>query len=504
MVITPPNIRTLPVEIALKPLNPRLWDKETAAHLLRRISFSATPDAVKKALKDGPENTIKKAFTPNKDPFPKSEALQTYEDTIVKRKREIYKSKGDQDEKRRLRRELRREENEVFNTFAVNWFNYAKSPQNSAREKYLLFLQDIFVVERQTVRQTPLLYSLQETLRNGIDQNYPDLCKAVSKEPAMVLYLDLDENKNKKPNENFARELFELFTLGEGNYSEKDIKEAARAFTGYRVKKHLEFHRQESQFDNKKKTIFGETGNWNGDDVIDITFKQPAARTFFVREFIKFYLSDQPIDDAYIEAIGNTWANHQFNLQYLINTIFQSTLFYHPAYQGTLVKSPTHFYIGMCQDLQLDIIPFHGRLLQSMRAMGQSFYNPPNVRGWLYGQHWINSTTISARRQVVNYLFRSINYDKLNGNDQKALEKAKTENRANFLVTDERLEQIVGLAASNLAAHFTQYFITAPSRPAYKLILEEILSQESKKNNQIKRIRDAIIALLQSPAYNLC
>jgi len=342
---------------------------------------------------------------------------------------------------------------------------------------------------------------MQNCLREGVAMEYPDLCKRVSREPAMIRYLNLDKNTARKPNENFARELFELFTLGEGNYTETDIKEAARAFTGYRARDRYEFHFQRKRHDSSLKTVFGETGTWDGDEVIDITFRQPAARTFLVRELIKFYLTDDEVPEPYIEALGEQWAAYNFDLRYLLETFFQSRLFFHPAYRGNLVKSPIQFYLGLCQNLRLDLVPFQGRLLKSMDVMGQSFYNPPNVRGWLYGEHWINSTTISARRQLVDYVFSPMNEERLNGNDQRDLKTARREGRARFLVTDERLSPLLNMEPGEIAEHLTTYFITPRFRSAYQPVLEAIVAQPEQME---ANIRNAVIALLQSPAYNLC
>jgi uncharacterized protein (DUF1800 family) len=497
-----PTPQTFLVEDAWKPLPGGHWRIDTAQHLLRRMSFSATPEAVTAALRKSPRQCVQEAFQPGAV-MPKSEALTEFEATVHQRHRDIYQGDADFETKRQLRGELRKEDDELFQEYAMDWFYYARVADHSACEKYVLFLQDIFVVERSKIRESYALFNMQQTLRAGIHGDYPELCKQISKEPAMLKYLDLVDNTARKPNENFARELFELFILGEGNYTEADIKEASRAFTGYRIRNRTEFFFQKNLHDNTRKTIFGETGNWDGDEVIDLTFKQPAAQTFLIRELIKFYLTEEAVPEAYIEALGQQWADHGYSLAYLNETFFQSRLFFHPAYRGNFVKSPTHFYLGLCQDLRLDVAPFQSRVLRSMTTMGQSFYDPPNARGWLYGEHWINSTTISGRRQLVDYLFAPLNEKKLNGNEQRDLEAARKAGRGNFLVTEERLKQVIGTAAEDLADHFTTYFITAPSRPAYSQALKEILGDTHSKG-AAQRVRYAMIALLQSPAYNLC
>jgi uncharacterized protein (DUF1800 family) len=495
-----PNPANFRVDDAWKPLPLDFWNQETVAHLFRRMGFSATPEVVESALRQTPEEAIRDAFAAGR-PLEMPEKLVQFRKTAPEAYREIYRDIKDPEEKRERRNQLRQEDNRLFREFAMSWFHHALQPQNSATEKFVLFLQDVFVVDRRTVRDTPALFSMQNCLREGVAMEYPDLCKWVSREPAMIRYLNLDKNTARKPNENFARELFELFTLGEGNYTETDIKEAARAFTGYRARDRYEFHFQRKRHDSSLKTVFGETGTWDGDEVIDITFRQPAARTFLVRELIKFYLTDDQVPEPYIEALGEQWAAYNFDLRYLLETFFQSRLFFHPAYRGNLVKSPVQFYLGLCQDLRLDLVPFQGRLLKSMDVMGQSFYNPPNVRGWLYGEHWINSTTISARRQLVDYVFSPMNEERLNGNDQRDLKTARREGRARFLVTDERLSPLLNMEPGEIAEHLTTYFITPRFRSAYQPVLEAIVAQPEQME---ENIRNAVIALLQSPAYNLC
>ena len=496
-----PTPDTFAVRDAWKPLPGGFWRMDTAQHFLRRVGFSATPEAVTSALRSSPGAYIETAFKAGAV-LPRSQDLKTFTDEAPDRYNNMYRVK-DAEEKRKLRQELQREENELFRSFAMDWFHYVREPENSAREKLVMFLQDIFVVEQQKIKDPQQLYAMQQMLRDGTTLSYPELCKRVSREPAMIRYLDLDKNTAHKPNENFARELFELFTLGEGNYTEDDIKEASRAFTGYRIMRRYGYYQAKKLQDKTEKTVFGETGNWNGDDVIELTFKRPAARTFLIRELIKFYLTEEAVDEAYIEALGEQWANHQFSLPYLTKTFFESRLFFHPAYRGNMVKSPVHFHIGLCQDLRLDVAPFQSRVLRGMATMGQAFYNPPNVRGWLYGEYWINSTTISARRQLVDYLFANLNEKRLNGNEKRALSAAREAGRGNFIVTNERLKQVLSLASDDLAKHFTNYFITEPSRANYSNSLKKIIGDTSS-DGAAGRVRSAIIALLQSPAYNLC
>ena len=333
-----PTPQTFSVEDAWKPLPMNFWRIDTAQHLLRRMGFSSTPRAVKSALRKSPKHSIKQAFQVD-DLMPKSEALAEFESTIHTRYREIYGGDYDSDQKRKMSNKLRREDEELFREYAMDWFVYARNPKHSAREKFVLFLQDIFVVERPTVKESYALFNLQQTIRKGTTIDYPKLCKQVSKDPAMVRYLDLNKNTTRKPNENFARELFELFILGEGNYTEADIKEASRAFTGYRIKDRTDFFFQRNLHDKGVKTVFNEQGNWNGDEVIDITFRQPAAKTFLIRELIKFYLTEDTVPETYIEALGERWADNNFNLGYLLETFSKAASSFTRLIEETLLKA---------------------------------------------------------------------------------------------------------------------------------------------------------------------
>lgn len=499
---TRPTPQSLPVKDAWKPLPLSHWNTETAAHLLRRIGYSATPSKVKQALNGPISKTIEKAFAPDK-PLQKNPELSKFENEFFERGTQANRIK-DPEERRKAQREIRRESDHLFRQYAIEWYRFARDETNSPQEKFVTFLHDVFVIEQRKIREPFLLFNYEQTLREGIQLNYPDLCKRVSREPSMVRYLDLNQSSARKPNENFARELFELFILGEGNYTEDDIKEASRAFTGYRIKKRTEFAYYDKIHDPSPKTVFGKTGPWTGDDIIDLAFEKPTARTYLIQELLKFYLTDDDLPHPdYIRALGDLWASRDFNLRFLIETVFQSRLFHHPAYRGNLVKSPIQFYLGLCQDLQVDVTPFSGRTLHSMRTMGQNFYNPPNVRGWLYGQNWINSTTISGRRQLVDYLFTPVNEKNLNGNDRRALKAAREKGHANFQVTSDRLGKLMKLEPPALADHLTTYFITALSRETYRPAIIQLVEQ-NKDGKPYWNLRNTVIGLLQSPAYNLC
>ncbi len=432
-------------------------------------------------------------------PFPIPHRVQREVTELPKLRQEIRTAK-DEEKRRMLRRDERTLSSSSYQDFAISWLSFAREQENSPQEKYVMFLQDIFVVSREKIKPAAYLYQHQNLLRREGFGAYPDLTKSVSRSPAMINYLDLHRSSKKSPNENFARELFELFTLGEGNYTEQDIKQAARAFTGYRARG-SRFIFDKNAFDGTPKTVFGRTGNWNGDQVIDIVYDQPAAATFVPREFLKFYLAEEPLPEPYLEQLGRLWASKGYDMHFLIETVFTSRMFYQPEYQGNLIKSPIHYYIGLCQDLRLDVIPFPTRVLGSLRGMGQVFQTPPNVRGWVGGKHWINTTTLAARRQLAQTLFNPIDEEKLNADDFVELQAARAEDRADFVVTEERLSGLQDKSPEYISEHFCRYFLPASPPDAFRDTLARYL--KSKEKDYVEGIKEITVAVLQSPQYQL-
>jgi len=382
---------------------------------------------------------------------------------------------------------------------------FAARPENAASAKWVFFLGDVYVIASEKVKNPALIWRHFEILREHAFGPAPALTKAVSRSPAMIRYLDLNESKRGAPNENFARELFELFILGEGNYTEQDIKEAARAFTGYRTM-FGEFRFAARQHDLGTKTIFGHTGNFTGDDVIALAYQQKAVRTFLPHELVKFYLSATPLPPGFTEPLGDWWAGGGYDLRALALKFFGSRLFFAPEYSGRFIKSPVQFYLGLVQDLDLDVVPIPRRVLVPLRQMGQMLYNPPNVRGWVGGRSWINSATLTARRQMVESLFEPIREEYLNADEQRSLEAARDRGAGKFTVADEGLAEFATNDAADAAGSLMRKFLGSSDAPEYRADLDEFLrpAQSEPVPARLRMLRRAAIALLQSPEYQLC
>ncbi len=407
---------------------------------------------------------------------------------------------ADELEKRELRQKMQRRNRETYSDYAVNWYGFARNPRNSAQEKLVQFFQDVWVVSYQGVRSTNDLFEYQNVIRRHLGKSYPEMCKALAVTPAMIRYLNLNQNRRGSPNENFARELFELFTLGEGNYTENDIKEAARATTGYTVNQAGRVSFAKNRYDSGKKTIFGKTGNYNLEDVVDLAFEQPAAARFLPRELIRFYLTEEELDDQMLQPLADIWEESGYSVPQLLTTFFTSRIFYEPAFRGNMIKSPTQYYIGMLQDFNLEVFPSARRCVNQTRTMGQQFFNPPNVRGWVGGRHWINSATLSARRATVESLLNPIRPNSLNADEQRAMESVLNEREVNFTIPQEQLVAMANVPPAILAKRLAERLYANPDASH----LEEVFTK-LKQSKQGRSLGAAYLtAALTAPAYHLC
>lgn len=493
---------SFPPDAAWRALPAANWNSDAARHLLRRTGWSARPEDVDQAQRDGLEATLEKLFPPDPPQFPKPESVAKLEDATPELTRQLREATGEQ--KRLAQKEAFERGRAAVMDLSLNWLKYAADPSNASFAKWVLFLSDVYVISAEKVRHAGLVYQHFEIIGRNAFGPAPTLTKAISRSPAMVMYLDLNQSQRNAPNENFARELFELFVLGEGNYTEHDIKEAARAFTGYRAHPVFgEFQFLPRQHDPSHKTVFGATGPFTGDDVIDLAYRQKAAAAFLPHEMVKFYLSDAPLPIAYLDSIGADWRGAGFDLRWLAKRFFGSQLFFAPEFRGNFIKSPVQFYLGLTQDLRLDVAPLVRLSVNPLRQMGQWLFFPPNVRGWVGGRNWINAATITARRQLVEATFAPLNERNLNADEAMELATARSAGRANFVIEDAALLPLVQLSPAAAASRVAASYLPGATNPQLQSDLAEFISA-GPPDQRPRRIRRAVATVMQSPEYQLC
>jgi uncharacterized protein (DUF1800 family) len=273
-------------------------------------------------------------------------------------------------------------------------------------ERMTLFWHNHFVSAQPKVRVSRLMYRQNVTLRAYALGNFGAFLHAIAKDPAMVVYLDSAQNRRGAPNENFAREVMELFALGEGHYAEADVKEAARAFTGWSLDRETgTFLFRPGLHDDGIKTVLGHTGRLDGDAVLDLLLARPETAEFIVGKLWREFISPDP-DRAEVARIARRFRASNFEIKVAVAALLTSDAFYAPANRGVLVKSPIELVVGTMRQLELapdGALPF----AVAAAGMGQNLFSPPNVKGWPGGETWINTTTLLARKQFLDRVTRS-------------------------------------------------------------------------------------------------
>ena len=300
-----------------------------------------------------------------------------------------------------LLKELREKSRELILEYNYAWVNRLANPKEVLRERMTLFWANHFVCKDDHI---VFVQRYNNTLRTHALGDFKAFVKAISKEAAMLKYLNGKQNRKQTPNENFARELMELFTLGEGEYSENDIKQSARAFTGYDHDFKGNFVLRQRQHDESVKTFFGKTGNFSGDDIIDIILKDKQCAFFISDKIYRYFVNPIP-DKKHIEAMANVFFK-DYNIENLMHFVFTSDWFYSEENIGAKIKSPIDFLVGMVNTIP---VKFEREidLIKIQKVLGQTLLDPPNVAGWKGDKAWIDANTIMVRLKLASVLFNN-------------------------------------------------------------------------------------------------
>ncbi len=303
----------------------------------------------------------------------------------------------------------------------IGWVDRMANPAESALlEKMSLFWHGHFACRS---RSGDIATKQLNAIRENALGYFRDLVLAIAKDPAMIRYLNNQQNRKRQPNENFARELLELFTIGRGNYSEKDIKEAARAFTGWSSTIQGDFIFRQHFHDFGTKAFLGKSGNFNGEDILDIVLEKRETAVFITRKIYRYFVNIQP-DESIIRELADGFYRADYHIGTLMETIFTSDWFYQPANMGTKIKSPVELIAGLKRSLHIN---FQNPLVVYgvLRALGQIPFNPPNVAGWPGGKAWIDNSTLMMRLNLPAGLLKQARVDIKSKDSLKALSRSK-------------------------------------------------------------------------------
>lgn len=404
----------------LEPLPPESWSRDRAAHLLERAGFGATPSEVNRLAAMTAEQAVRSlvryqsikqtlpAFDPSDsfdeglDPFAVSRPAAT---DLARDTGEALGVKVKPAGNRRMQQVadrflywLRASKLETQRV-AYWWANRMLLTQRPLEEKMTLFWHGHFATSEEKVRDFRKMHLQNELFRAQATGNFRSLLIAVAKDPAMLAYLDAGVNVKGAPNENFAREIMELFTMGVGNYAELDIREAARAFTGWNYQG-LHFVINPAQHDNDPKTVLGRTGNFDGEQVIDIILSQPVTSEFVAGKIYQYFVRED-LSPALRVRLGRLLRDTNYEIAPFLETIFLSQDFFSDASVATRIKPPVELVISTYRKMGMKEVPGIHDFNDLTDAMGQKLLFPPNVAGWAQGRSWITPGLLLLRGNFV-------------------------------------------------------------------------------------------------------
>jgi uncharacterized protein (DUF1800 family) len=370
-------------------LDPKAFDRDAAAHLLSRAGFGGTPEEIDEYAALDLDKAVDRLLDMKDSPAPPD-----FEPTVTQRPTRSELAGLKQEERRKAIQEHQRKDQEQYQKLRGWWLRRMVVSARPLEEKMVLFWHGHFTSSQRDVKDSYHMYLQNRALREGALGSFKELTRRMAKDPAMLEYLDNNKNVRRAPNENFARELLELFTLGIGNYTERDIKEAARALTGWTFRGN-EFVFAQATHDPGEKRFLGKSGKLNGDDVIDIIFDQPAVSRFIVRKLFVYFAHDDP-PPSVVEALAETLRKHNFEVRPVLARLFRSAEFYSRRSRGNMIKSPVQLVAGTLRLLRVD--PGESSACVTIAGrMGQDLFNPPNVKGWEGGKTWISTSTLFDR-----------------------------------------------------------------------------------------------------------
>ena len=399
------------------------------------------------------------------------------------------------------KKQFRRQSAEGIKNLNILWLDEMINSEAQLREKISLFWHGHFACR---ILNVFFQQQLLEVIRRNAFTNFGDLLREVSKTPAMLAFLNNQQNKKQHPNENFAREVMELFTMGRGNYTETDVKEGARAFTGWGFNLQGEFVERPFLHDDGTKTFLGKTGNFNGDDILDIILEQRATAKFITRKICKFFVNDQA-DDQQTEMLSERFYQSNYNIQQILNDIFTSQWFYDEKNIGTRIKSPVELLAGVRRMIPMELERPEIQML-FQKVLGQVLFFPPNVAGWPGGKNWIDSSALMFRMRLPQLLTNSeqlLIRPKEDDDVSMGSERMETNNPGRQLSVSVDWDSVFKVFEKTPKDDLLQKvneIILQTSNSISPAILKRYIDQTSREGY----IKSTIIELMSTPEYQLC
>ncbi len=396
---------------------------------------------------------------------------------------------------------LRKQSVEDLKSLNLTWFSQMINSEAQLREKMSFFWHGHFACR---VINIFFQQQLLNVIRENALGNFGDLLREVSKSPAMLSFLNNQQNKKQHPNENFAREVMELFTMGRGNYTENDIKEGARAFTGWGFNMKGEFVERPFLHDTGNKTFLGRTGNFNGDDIIDILLEQRQTAKYITTKLYRYFVNDIP-DESKIELLAGRFCESGYDIKKLLADIYTSDWFYNEKNIGNRIKSPVELLAGIRRLIPMELAQPEAQLL-FQRALGQILFYPPNVAGWPGGKNWIDSSALMLRMRIPQILTDADDFAvKPKDDDDTMMGKEGVDTNAkarqlNVTVDWNAVTKVFDATRKeNLLQKINDVVLQTSSR-----IDPAIINKYIDKQARDAYIKTTLVELMSTPEYQLC
>ncbi len=414
----------------LKPLPKNQFDFWQAQHLMVRAGFGGTPEQARALSELGLEKAVSYLVEYESLPSPPAREFDanimrppTAEERALQQRAQRDNDEALRAQIQRARQERERGDREQLREIQKWWMQRMIESGRPLEEKLTLFWHGHFATGYRTIEDSFHMVAQNAFLRAHANGNFRTLVHGILRDPAMLEYLDSDENRRRSPNENLARELMELFTLGEGHaYTERDIKEGARALTGWTFRDDA-FYFDSAQHDPTSKSILGRSGEFGGDEFADILLAREECSIFICTKLYRFFVNDAPTltsdDRLAITGLAKTLRTSKYELKPVLTQLFQSAQFYATQNRLAVVKSPMQLIVQAIRSFHCPSREL-ASLVSAGDLMGQQLLQPPSVKGWDGGRAWINTSTLFVRHNILVYLLtghRPEQYDWLAASD---------------------------------------------------------------------------------------
>jgi uncharacterized protein (DUF1800 family) len=405
-------------------IKPARFGYGEARHLLWRAGFGGTPRQIQTLVNWGPERSVEYLLEPDKVEF-QTVGADEFDRNIIRppspeEQAEARRARRSQDEEalarlRAAQQNRERQDRQQMREVQKWWLKRMIETPRPLEEKMTLFWHGHFATSFRTIENSYHMFNQNMLFRTHALGNFGELLFAIIRDPAMLAYLDQNDSRKNRPNENLARELMELFSLGVGNYTEQDIKEGARALTGHTFQDD-EFVFRKNDHDDNPKQVLGHSGRMTGDDFVRAILAQRACARFMARKLYKYFVADIPPLDAtdndrkldpvasrVIDDLAGDLRSSRYQLRPVLRRMFLSEHFYDARIMGQQIKSPVQLLVGAVRSLNTPTRDL-GLLLDALDLMGQKIFEPPSVKGWDGGRSWVNTSTLYVRQNILAFL----------------------------------------------------------------------------------------------------